>query len=94
MTEHAASSERAPLRLVPVSFREACAFVAEHHRHHRPPRGHKYSVGVARDGVLVGVAMVGRVIAELPARRGWDTPSRRRGAGVDGVPRTLWEAVA
>jgi len=27
------------LEIVPISFREACAFIAEHHRHHRPPRG-------------------------------------------------------
>lgn len=51
------------LRLVPVSFAEACAFVAAWHRHHVPPRGHKFSVGVARDGVLCGVAMVGRPVA-------------------------------
>lgn len=51
------------LRIVPVSFSDACAFVAEHHRHHRPPSGHKFSLGVATDGLLVGVAIVGRPIA-------------------------------
>lgn len=31
-------------------------------------------------------------VADLPARPGWDTPSRRRaGRGTDGVARTLWE---
>ncbi len=144
------------LHLVPVRFREATAFVAAHHRHHRPPRGHVFSVGVADDGVLVGVAMVGRpvarhfddgltlevnrtatdqtpnansmlygacwraakalgygrlitytqagetgsslraagwvVVAELPARRGWDTPSRRRVNANADEQRTLWEA--
>lgn len=34
------------------------------HRHHAPPVGHKFSVGVANDDdVLVGVAMVGRPVA-------------------------------
>lgn len=34
-----------------------------------------------------------RVVAERPARKGWDTRSRPRdGHGADGVPRTLWEA--
>ena len=34
-----------------------------------------------------------RVIAERPARTGWDTPTRRRlPRGVDGIQRTLWEA--
>lgn len=55
--------EDAPLRLVPVSFAEAAAFVDEHHRHHRRPRGHKFSLGVARGDQLVGVAMVGRPVA-------------------------------
>jgi len=27
------------LRIVPVTLREATAYVAIHHRHHRPPRG-------------------------------------------------------
>ncbi len=51
------------LELVPVTFRQACLFVAEHHRHNKPPRGHKFSIGIADDGVLVGVAMVGRPVA-------------------------------
>jgi hypothetical protein len=34
-----------------------------------------------------------RVVAERPARKGWNTPSRpRKDRGVDGIPRTLWEA--
>lgn len=51
------------LRVVPVSFRQASAFVAEHHRHHKPPRGMKFAVGVALGDELVGVAMVGRPVA-------------------------------
>jgi hypothetical protein len=146
------------LHLVPVTFADACGFVAMWHRHHQPPVGHKFSVGVADEHcVLRGVAMVSRpvakayndgltlevsrtatdgspnansmlygaawratkalgygrlvtytqqgetgaslraagwrVIAERPARKGWDTPSRPRDdRGVDGIPRTLWEA--
>lgn len=49
--------------IVPVTFRQACAFVGEHHRHHKAPRGHKFSIGLERDGELVGVAMVGRPVA-------------------------------
>lgn len=52
------------MRVVPVTFREACAFVAEHHRHNKPPKGHKFSIGVrSDDGRLVGVAMAGRPVA-------------------------------
>ena len=35
------------------------------------------------------------VVAQLPPRAGWDTPSRPRDdRGVDRMPRTLWEATA
>lgn len=53
----------AQLRIVPVTFAEACEFVASWHRHHEPPRGHKFSIGVADGDILVGVAMVGRPVA-------------------------------
>lgn len=33
-----------------------------------------------------------RVVAERPARKGWDMPSRPRSGGYDSIPRTLWEA--
>lgn len=47
------------LELTPITLREANAFVAEHHRHHRPTAGHKFSIGV-RDGErLAGVAICG-----------------------------------
>lgn len=51
------------LELCPVSFAEARDFVQLHHRHHQPPVGHKFSIGVAAEGRLVGVAMVGRPVA-------------------------------
>jgi hypothetical protein len=51
------------LELVPVTFRAACAFVAELHRHHKPPRGHKFSIGLVCNGRLVGVVMCGRPVA-------------------------------
>lgn len=52
------------LRIIPVTFREACAFVAALHRHNGPPRGHKFSIGVADEhGVLHGVAQAGRPVA-------------------------------
>lgn len=147
------------LHLVPVTLETACGFVAMWHRHHQPPVGHKYSIGVADDdAVLRGVIIVGRpvarhyddgatlevtrtatdgtpnansmlyaaawraakalgyrrlvtytqagesgaslraagwqVLAQRPARPGWDVPSRPRvDRGVDRIPRTLWEAM-
>ena len=146
------------LHLVPIRFADAAAFVADHHRHHQPPVGCKFSVGCADEtGVLRGVAVVGRpvtrhlddgrtlevtraatdgtrnansllyaaawrataalgytrlitytqaretgaslrgagwrVVAQRPARPGWDRPSRPRAPlGTEHMPRTLWEA--
>ncbi|WP_344961176.1 XF1762 family protein [Streptomyces thioluteus] len=52
------------LHIRPMSFSDACAYVKQHHRHHRPPQGHKFSLGVVNDdGCLVGVAIVGRPVA-------------------------------
>ena len=53
--------------LVPLTLRDARRYVAEHHRHNDPPRGHKFSIGLERDGTLVGV-----VIASRPVARGAD----------------------
>lgn len=51
------------LQVVPVTFEQASQFVAMWHRHHQPPAGHKFSVGVANGDELVGVATVGRPVA-------------------------------
>ena len=52
------------LRLAPVTWRSARQFVSEHHRHHVPPRGHRFSIAVNDEaGNLVGVAIVGRPVA-------------------------------
>lgn len=46
--------------IVPVTLEQARRFVAEHHRHNDPPVSHRFSLGLALDGNLVGVAVVGR----------------------------------
>ena len=51
------------LALVPISLREAHAFVERHHRHHNPSRGGKFAIGCERGGVVVGVVVVGRPVA-------------------------------
>jgi len=53
------------LRIVPMTFAEACAFITAYHRHHPPPQGHKFSLGVLAAGRRVGVATVGRPVARL-----------------------------
>jgi hypothetical protein len=46
------------LDICPVSLAEANEFVAEHHRHHRPVVGHKFSIGCTDGEKIVGVANV------------------------------------
>lgn len=53
------------LELVPITQREAFAFVSEQHRHHRPPRGSVLQVAVAREGEVVGVCIVGRPVSRM-----------------------------
>lgn len=55
------------LELIPITFKEACQFVKEHHRHHKPPIGHKFSIAAAIDNKIVGVCIIGR-----PVSRGLD----------------------
>lgn len=49
----------------PITLRAANAFVAEHHRHHKPARGCVFCVSVWVTDVLVGVAIVGRPVSRM-----------------------------
>jgi len=53
------------LALTPVTFQEACEFIAAHHSHHRPPQGWKFGVGVSDGERLVGVVTVGRPVSRV-----------------------------
>ena len=51
------------MNAAPISFMDAAAFVREHHRHHTPPVGHKFSIAAMAGGDLVGVVIVGRPVS-------------------------------
>jgi tRNA A37 N6-isopentenylltransferase MiaA len=53
------------IEVVPVTLRAANAYVAEHHRHHRPTRGCLFCIGLETEGHLVGVTIVGRPVARM-----------------------------
>jgi hypothetical protein len=53
------------LEIVPQTIKEAKRFVRAHHRTHRPPQGGLFALGVADDGRLCGVAIVGRPISRV-----------------------------
>ena len=50
------------LTITPI-FDKKRLFVAAHHRHHKPVIGHKFSIAVSENGIVRGVAMVGRPVS-------------------------------
>jgi hypothetical protein len=57
------------LEITPIALDEANAFVALHHRHHKPVPGAKFCIAVS-DGTVRGVAIVGRPVARM-SDDGW-----------------------
>lgn len=53
------------LKLKPITFRAACDFITQHHRHHKPPQGHKFSIAAVDGDSVVGVVCIGRPVARM-----------------------------
>ena len=53
------------LRLQPITFGEAAAFVEQHHRHHPSPVGWKYGIAVSDGQAVRGVIIVGRPVSRV-----------------------------
>ena len=51
------------MKSVPITLDEAKKFVGQEHRHHKPPVGHRWSIGAEVSGELVGVLVVSRPVA-------------------------------
>ena len=51
------------LQIRPIDLKGARAFVGAHHRHNKPPIGHKFSIACYDGERLCGVVMVGRPIS-------------------------------
>jgi hypothetical protein len=71
------------IQAIPLDFATACAFVARLHRHHRPPVGHKFSIGAQVGNELVGVVIVGRPVSRV-RDDGWTLEVSR--LCTDGTP--------
>jgi len=72
------------LTLTPITQAEARAFIAQHHRHHKPSVGSVFQVAVAdEEGAVRGVAMVGRPVARM-LNDGWTLEVTR--VATDGAP--------
>lgn len=53
------------LLVTPINLDEANAFVAKHHRHHKPVPGAKFCIAASEGNKVVGVAIVGRPVARM-----------------------------
>jgi len=53
------------LRILPCELKDANAFIALYHRHHKPVIGHRYSLACWEEDKLVGVAIIGRPVARM-----------------------------
>jgi hypothetical protein len=51
------------MHIYPITLKQANEFVSNHHRHHKPTVGHKWSIGLMNQSEIVGVAIVGRPVS-------------------------------
>lgn len=51
------------MKIVPLTLAQANELVERLHRHHKKCQGHRFSLGLETDGVLVGAVIVGRPVA-------------------------------
>lgn len=55
------------MNAVPLTLREARAYVTTNHRHHPAPQGGLFAIGAEQDGVIVGCVIVGMPVARMLA---------------------------
>jgi hypothetical protein len=49
--------------IVPMTISDAKEFVAQNHRHHKPPQGALFAIGLSESDEIIGAAIVGRPVA-------------------------------
>lgn len=80
------------LTLVPVTLREARAYVDQVHRHHRAPQGGLFAIGAADGERIVGVVIVGRPVARMLDDDYTCEVTRLASDGTPNVPSMLYRA--
>jgi len=51
------------MKICPLELKQANELVNRLHRHHKPVQGHRFSIGLVVNDVLVGAAICGRPVA-------------------------------
>lgn len=86
-------ADQSKLQIVPVYWREAKAYIAEMHRHHLPGGNGRFCIGVQdEDGVLRGVAVMGRPKARMIPHKQVMEVTRVATDGVDNACSALYGA--
>ena len=55
----------AKLKVVPLTLARGNEIVAQWHRHNKPCRGHRFTLGAEYQGEIVGAAIIGRPVARM-----------------------------
>lgn len=83
------------MRVIPLTLDQANHLVEQLHRHHKPARGHRFSLGLLDDaGGLRGAAIVGRPVARQIDQHAVAEVSRLVTDGVPNGCSTLYGAAA
>jgi hypothetical protein len=82
------------MKIVPLTLAQANKLVGEWHRHHKLAVGHRWSLGVAVDDVLVGAVIVGRPVARMTPQYSVAEVSRCVTNGYKNAPSKLYAAAA
>lgn len=82
------------MKVVPLTLKQANDFVAEHHRHHKPVVGHRFSLGAELDQKLCGVVIVGRPVARMTEQYRTAEVTRLCTDGTKNACSFLYSAVA
>lgn len=64
------------LEIIPLTLKQANELVSKLHRHHKPVRGHRFSIGLQRDGELCGAVVIGRPVARKNDQYLWAEVTR------------------
>lgn len=51
------------MNLRPITYKQACEYITQHHRHHKPPQGWKFGIAAMKGELVVGVVTVGRPVS-------------------------------
>lgn len=89
------SIEKQRFTIRACELKDANAFIAKHHRHHKPVVGHRFSIGLwLHDAIQVGVVVVGRPVARMTDQRRVVEVTRLCTDGTAGACSALYAAAA